>query len=119
MVIQKGHPLYESFGGVHHIYANKKALKAMKKGSAYPDGSVLVFDVLEAKAEGSAITEGPRKIVGVMQKSDRTFADTGGWGFEGFRGNTQQRTVTDPKTACFACHESKKKTDYVFGAWSK
>lgn len=119
MVIQQGHPLYQSFGGIHHIYANAKAVSAMKKGSAYPDGSVLVFDLLDAKAEGSAITEGHRKIVGVMQKNARKFAATGGWGFEGFRGDTRQRTVADARNTCFACHESEKKNDYVFGAWRK
>ncbi len=48
MVIQKGHPLYEAFGGIHHIYANEKALRAMQAGKPYPDGAVLVFDLLEA-----------------------------------------------------------------------
>lgn len=119
MVIQQGHPLYETFGGIHHVYANDKALKAMKKGTAYPDGSVLVFDLLEAKADGSAITEGPRRILGVMQKSSRTYAETGGWGFEGFKGNSRDRLVTDAKTACFSCHASEKKTDYVFSTWRK
>src|SRR3990170_5113493 len=51
MVIQPGHTLYESFGGIHHIYANKKALEAMKRGKPYSDGAVLVFDLLEAKSE--------------------------------------------------------------------
>jgi len=41
MVIQKGHPLYDSFGGIHHIYANKKALEALKKKNTFPDGAVL------------------------------------------------------------------------------
>ncbi|MFQ5584297.1 MAG: cytochrome P460 family protein, partial [Calditrichia bacterium] len=47
MVLQPGHALYESFGGIHHIYANETALKAMKSGKSYPDGSVIVFDLLE------------------------------------------------------------------------
>ena len=119
MVIQKGHPLFDMFGGIHHIYANKKAVKAMKKGATYPDGSILVFDLLEATAEGSAVTEGPRKIIGVMHKNSRTFSATGGWGFEGFKGDTRQRIVTDSKTACFSCHASEKKTDYVFGSWRR
>ena len=25
MVVDKGHPLHEAFGGIHHLYANKKA----------------------------------------------------------------------------------------------
>lgn len=119
MVIQQGHPLYESFSGIHHIYANKLALKAMKEGKPYPDGAVLVFDLLEAKNEDNAIVEGPRKIVGVMQKDTKKFAETGGWGFEGFKDDTRERVVVDPKGACFSCHESQKQTDYVFSNYRK
>jgi len=119
MVIQQGHSLYDSFGGIHHIYANKKALDAMKSGKPYPDGAVLIFDLLEAKIENNAINEGARKVVGVMQKDAKKFADTGGWGFEGFKGDTKERVVNDPKSACFTCHEAQKQTDYVFSNYRK
>ena len=49
MVIGEGHPLYGSFGGIHHLYANKKALQGYKAGK-FADGSGIVFDLLEAKA---------------------------------------------------------------------
>ena len=114
MVIQTGHPLYDPFGGIHHIYANWKAFKAMKTGKPFPDGAVLVFDLLEAKNENNSLAEGPRKFLGVMQKNSKEFIDTGGWGFEGFKGDTKERIVGEPKTACFACHESQKQKDYVF-----
>jgi len=42
MVIQQGHSLYESFGGIHHIYANEKALKAMKSGIVAPKNRTIV-----------------------------------------------------------------------------
>ena len=119
MVIQQGHPLFESFGGIHHVYANKKALEAMKKSKPYPDGAVMVFDLLEAKSENNATVEGPRKIIGVMEKDSKRFAQTGGWGFEGFKDDTRERAVTDPKGACFNCHEPQKKTDYVFSSYRK
>ncbi len=120
MVIEKGHPLYDSFGGIHHIYANAKALAAMKAGGPYPDGAVLVFDLLEAvKTEDHAIVEGARKVVGVMQKDSKRFAATGGWGFEGFKGDTRERAVTDAETACFGCHAAKKDQDYVFSAYRR
>ncbi|MFZ2197252.1 MAG: cytochrome P460 family protein [Thermodesulfovibrionales bacterium] len=117
MVIQQGHPLYDSFGGIHHVYANEKALKALKRGKPYPDGAVLIFDLLEAKIENNAIVEGPRKVLGVMQKDSRKFSSTGGWGFEGFKGDSQERVVTDAKTACFDCHEPQKNRDYVFSQY--
>jgi len=40
MVIEEGHPLFEPFGGIHHIYANKRALTGYRKGK-FPDGSIL------------------------------------------------------------------------------
>ncbi len=119
MVIQKGHPLYDSFGGIHHIYANQSALKAMKSGKPFPEGSVLIFDLLEAKEQNNAIVEGSRKVVGVMEKDAKKFSETGGWGFEGFKGDTKERAVTDPKNACFNCHEAQKNTDYVFSTYRK
>jgi hypothetical protein len=119
MVIQPGHSLYDSFGGIHHIYVNDKGRKAMIEGGSYPDGSVLIFDLLEAKSENNAIVEGNRKVLGVMEKDSKKFKETGGWGFEGFKGDTQERVVTDAKTACFSCHEPQKQSDYVYSTYRK
>lgn len=114
MVIEEGHPLYESFGGIHHVYANESARRALAAGKGrYPDGAVFVFDLLEAGEEDNAIVEGPRKVLGVMEKNAKAFASTGGWGFEGFKGDTRERAVTDMKS-CFDCHEPQKERGYVF-----
>ena len=118
MVIEEGHPLHGAFGGIHHIYANKKALKGLKK-NRYPDGAVFIFDLLEASKKDNAITEGGRKVVGVMEKDQKKFASTGGWGFEAFKGDTTERAVKDPKADCFACHEAQKQTDFVFSGYRK
>ena len=117
MVIQPGHPLHASFGGIHHLYANDKALAGYKSGR-FPDGSVIIFDLLEAEAKDNAITEGKRKVVGVMHKDAKKYAATGGWGFEGFAaGNPANRAVKDQaKTACFDCHAPQKDKDYVFSS---
>lgn len=32
LVLQPGHPLYEGFGGLHHVYANEKAKKGLESG---------------------------------------------------------------------------------------
>ncbi len=121
MVIHdKAHPLYEAFGGIHHVYVNPAGAKAARGGGAYPDGSVLVFDLLEAKIEGGAMTEGARKFIGVMVKNAKAYPDTGGWGFEAFKGDTRdQRVVTEAKTQCFACHQSQEKTGFVFSTFRK
>lgn len=115
MLIEAGHPLFDSFGGIHHLYANEKALAGYASGR-FPDGAVIVFDLLAANAEDHAVTEGARKLIGVMEKDRTRFAATGGWGFEGFAGDSHtERLVGDAAaTACFACHQARAGQDYVF-----
>lgn len=115
MVIEKGHPLHESFGGIHHLYANKKALEGYKSGK-FPDGAVIVFDLLDAESADNAITEGARKVAGVMHKDAKKYAATGGWGYEGFGGGGRSQRVvgSNAATACYGCHTAQKDHDYVF-----
>jgi hypothetical protein len=118
MVIEPGHALHASFGGIHHLYANDKAMQGYHDGR-FPDGAVIVFDLLEAPASEHAITEGARKVVGVMHRDAKKFATTGGWGFEGFAGDsvTQRAVGANAATACFACHQSQRAREYVFSSY--
>jgi len=119
MLIEKGHPLENPFQGIHHIYANPKAEQGYRSGQ-FGNGSVLVFDLLESKEGGSAVVEGPRKLIGVMVKDDRKFRDTGGWGFEGFAGNSSlKRLVQDGGVGCYQCHTAKQDRDFVFSNYRK
>ena len=102
-MIEKGHPLFESFGGIHHLYANAAAMRGYLSGK-FPDGSVIVFDLLEAsRGADNAVTEGPRKVVGVMRKGAKSYAATGGWGYEGFKGDSTTERVVGAK-ALESCH---------------
>ena len=118
MIIQEGHPLHASFGGIHHLYANDKALRGYQSGK-FPDGSVIVFDLLESVEFNNSITESKRKVLGVMQKDTQNFSNTGGWGFEGFGAGVSGNRVVgvDYESACFSCHASQKDNDYVFSKW--
>ncbi len=114
MVIQPGHPLENPFGGIHHVYANAKALQGLKTGN-YPDGAVLVFDLFDYKEDNHALVEGKRKLIGVMERDAKRFAATGGWGFEGFgEGKQDKRLVTDGGQGCYNCHAAQKGKNYVF-----
>jgi hypothetical protein len=115
MVIQQGHTLYASFGGIHHLYANAKAMQGYRNGK-FADGSVIVFDLLEAQSNDNALTEGARKVVGVMHKDAKRYAATGGWGFEGFKGDskTERAVGADAAKACYQCHAPQKDSDFVF-----
>jgi hypothetical protein len=120
MVIQPGHGLYDSFGGVHHLYANKLAEKGYL-GGRFPDGAVIVFDLLTAVSADNTVQEGQRKVLGVMVKDSRRYKATGGWGFEGFKGDSRSERVVgaNAATACYQCHTAQKDKDYVFSNWRK
>lgn len=117
MVIEEGHPLFGAFGGIHHIYANPKALEGYRTGK-FGDGSVIVFDLLESNRSDSALNEGARKVAGVMHKDAKKYAATGGWGFEGFGGGARDKRVvgSDAASACFGCHAPQKDSDFVFSS---
>jgi hypothetical protein len=117
MIVQEGHFLYPQFGGIHHIYANPKAFAALTGRTPFPDGSVLVLDVLEARSDVRAIVEGARRLVLVMEKDARRFGRTGGWGYEAFTGDTRERTVRDGGARCHDCHRARRSRDYVLHDW--
>ena len=114
MIIKPGHALENPFQGIHHIYANQKALQGLKQGG-YSDGAVLAFDLLHYVEKDKAIQEGERKLLGVMHKDAKKYPETGGWGFEGFAANSKtERLTKDNGASCFACHSPQKDDDYVF-----
>lgn len=120
MLIEPGHPLFESFGGLHHVYANPPAVEGYRSGR-FPDGAVIVFDLLEAVRADHAVVGGPRKVLGVMQKDAHAFAATGGWGFEGFAGGDPARRVVGDKAveACWGCHAGTAARDGVLSRLSE
>jgi len=119
LILLENHPFAETFGGLHHVYANEIALEALKNGTPYPDGSVLVFDLMEVitDADETATSEGPRIRKDVMQKNAALWAETGGWGYETFFGADNERIITDPFGSCHACHLGAEETGYVFSQY--
>jgi hypothetical protein len=120
MVINPGHPLYDAFGGIHHLYANPKAMEGYRSGR-FPAGAVIVFDLLEAKSADNAVHEGARKVVGVMHKDPAKWKETGGWGFEGFKGDskTERAVGRNAASACYGCHTQQKDRGFVFSGYRK
>jgi hypothetical protein len=103
---------------MHNNYAFAEAMRAYTKGGTFPDGSVIVFDLLEAKDANGAYVAGERKLVAVMRKDRAMFKATGGWGFEGFKGDSRtERMVTDASAQCFACHQGQRDNDFVFSGY--
>ena len=104
-------------GGLHHFYANANGVKGHRTG-AFPDGCILIDDLLEAKTSAGITSAGPRRSTAVMVKDRERFRETGGWGFEVFKGEGRDGTLTTAsRAACFACHT--KGRDSVFAEMGK
>jgi len=118
LIHSKDHPLYDPFGGLHHVYVNDKGVKALKNGGAYPDGSVLVFDLYDVKEDNGAYVAAGRKFIGLMVKDSKKYNETGGWGWDVFKSDSKTGgNVADAKKDCFSCHTSQKASDYVFSKY--
>jgi hypothetical protein len=107
-------------GGIHHIYANDKALKGYDTGT-FPDGSIIVYDLLETQDIAGNTIEGQTRRVDIMVKQSERYRTTGGWEFMSFpAGNpTNGNLTTERKAACFACHSQRKDRDFIFSEFRK
>jgi hypothetical protein len=111
-------PGFKANGGLHHFYANEKAMEGYRTGT-WPDGSVLIDDLLEMSEKEGVSAEGARRRVAVMVKDARAFAASGGWGFEVFRGDDRAPSLdAQGKAACHACHTSATR-ELVFSQYRR
>jgi hypothetical protein len=107
-------------GGIHHIYANEKALEGYETGK-FPDGSVIVYDLLQTKEVAGNTIEGPTRRIDVMVKESERYGAMGGWEFMSFpEGNPASGTLTaERQAACAGCHSKRKDHDSVFSEFRK
>ena len=107
-------------GGIHHIYANDSALQGYDSGN-FPDGSVIVYDLLETKEVAGNTVEGQTRRVDVMVKQNNRYASTGGWEFMSFSGNDPTNGKLSPsrQASCASCHSQRKDHDSVFSEFRK
>lgn len=109
IIPDKSSPLF----GIHHFTMNKQALEAFEKGTAYPDGSIIVGSVYEVVTTPEGIiNEGKKQFFTYMQKN-ASAKETGGWVFAAFAPDGK-KVEKDVKKDCFACHVAVKDNDYVF-----
>ncbi len=118
VIYSKDHPLFNQFEGLHNVYVNDAGLQSLMRGRTYPDGSVIVFDLFDARTARGAIEPHTRKFIAVMKKNAKLYPDTGGWGFEVFRDDEGVGSLQDMKKQCFDCHASQKSKDYVFSDYT-
>jgi hypothetical protein len=113
------HPAFARYGGIHHIYANPKAMIGYRTGN-FPDGAILVYDLhtLVPLPDGS-IDQGERRHLDVMVKDSDRFAATHGWGYEEFMANAPQVPALTPeaRAGCAACHAARRAHGDVFSEY--
>jgi len=111
------HPLFDPFGGVHHIYANAKAASVYRNnGKQFPDGSAIVFVLYEAKDAGGTYVAGKKKVTAIMVKDSKRYSRSYGWGWQAWDASGK-RLVTNPVEQCANCHLAQKERDMVFSQW--
>lgn len=100
--------------GIQHVYANDLAVAGLKSGK-FRDGAVFVVDRFKhMDGDNNTIKQGERKVVAVMLRDEARFKETGGWGFEAFKGGDPNTRVVKDAKACFACHIPHADNNYLF-----
>jgi len=114
VVLPDVNPQLKSEEGMHHVFANEKAVAGYATGD-FADGSMIVYELREAQQKSGVIFEGDRKRLDVMIKDAKLYPATGGWHFERFWGNDQaQNAVPDSGSSCFQCHSKANAHGFVF-----
>ena len=102
--------------GIHHIYANAKAMEGYRTGR-FPDGAIIVFDRFGLAVSGTTSKIAARQVVDIMVRDSARYRDTGGWAFDEFVGDSRTQHAFTPAqsvTTCFSCHTQRKDSAYVF-----
>lgn len=118
VIFSKDNKLFDRFAGMHSVYVNEIGWKALRLGSAFPDGAIFVFDLYGTRTYQGAIEASGRKFLAVMKKNSKLYPDTGGWGFEVFQSYQDKGSLKDMKE-CFNCHSAQKRRDYVFSEFAE
>jgi len=120
MLIGPESSFFATEAGIHHIYANSTAMEGYRTGR-FPDGSIIVYNLLDTKVVSGNTMEGAAKRVDVMVKDASRYSGSGGWGFAQFIGDnrTDNKMTPDLAATCAACHAKRKDRDYVFSEFRK
>jgi len=114
---QEGHSM-------HLVYTEKRYLDSYNKTGEWPDGAVLVKEVM--RTTGAQLTTGasnwatePDVWFVMVKDKQRRFADNPlwgeGWGWALFKSDAPNRQVaTSYKQDCRNCHVPAKTTDFVY-----
>jgi hypothetical protein len=101
--------------GLHHFYANDKAMEGLRTGT-YPDGAIIADEVMEwSSTPNGGAKEGQRLGTAVMVRDSQRYSSTGGWGWGTFPGASKvDQADAKAREACYQCHGMRKDQGYVY-----
>lgn len=102
-----------------NVFVNPNSYRAFLNSGKWPEKSIFVLEIRDAKSEGS-INRGGRfqggiRAVEVLVKDKERFSDTRGWGFFEYEGAERSAAAKQPRTAsCYACHSANGAVEHTF-----
>ena len=110
--------------GFHNVYTQPATVEAFRKTQKFPDGAVLVKELLKAKTDSmttgeiSYATETDGWFIMVKDTKGRFEGNKlwgQGWGWSLFKAGDPTKSVTNNyRTNCIPCHVPAKKDDWVY-----
>jgi hypothetical protein len=110
--------------GFHNVYAQQETVAAFRSTGKFPDGAVLVKELLKTNTNSmttgeisfAAETEGWFIMIKDTQgrfKDNKLWGD--GWGWALFNADDPTNTVTENyETDCISCHVPAKNDDWIY-----
>jgi hypothetical protein len=110
--------------GFHNVYTRPETVEAFRQTGKFPDGAVLVKELLKAKTDSmttgeiSFATETDGWFIMIKDakgrfKDNKLWGD--GWGWALFKAKNPTKTVTeDYKDDCLSCHVPAKQDDWIY-----
>jgi cytochrome P460 len=99
------------------VFVNPEAYKAFVETGTWPDKTVMVLEVREAKDKGSINQKGSYQgeLMGreVHVKDKSRFQGQGGWAFFGFDEDKPSK-MTPTTASCYSCHQEHGAVDTTF-----
>lgn len=107
----QGHSMFDN------VFVNPEAYRSFLATGTWPDKTVMVLEVREARSKGSINQQGHFQggdVMGLEVHVKDVTRDPGGWAFFNFDSPEANGSGFPPKAACYSCHAEHGAVDTTF-----